>query len=619
MRCHLISVLFVPAAILLGSLAKPFSPHWDDMRIKHSWNAVPENWESLGNPLSGTTIDLYVALKAHRENALIDTLYQVSDPNHPRYATYLSKKQVAELVSPHPGTLEFVKSWLEYHDVPSSSVSMTHGGTTLTLSSVSIIQANALLGASYQLYRHVETNETVVRTVGYALPTALHKLVQTIVPTTFFSTPHTQWQSPRKRTGGAPAGLKPVSGEPVTVLSSRDDSSDDDDDDTTPSYLRSLYKMTEYMPAATDRNALGIVGILNEYPSPEDLATFLSEYRSDATDARLTVVQVNGGGYDPTNPASESNLDTQYAVAMTYPTPVIFYSVGRGPAGTTDWFVSWLRYILEEDNIPRTISISYIMDERVIPEEYATYVCTQFGMLGALGVSVLIATGDDGVGKGDCVTNDGTVRFYTYFPASCTCGILAQLGRCTERVTHTACTFAGPYVTAVGGTTGSEPEFAATLSGGGFSNIFKRPDYQEQAVTTFLQHLGNQYEGKYNATSRGIPDISAQALGYPVFVKGLKYLGRGTSISTPIVASVISLLNDYLISQGKVTLGFLNPWLYGPGKSGLTDMTYGSNPGCGTDGFSAIEGWDPVTGFGTPDFQRLLRVLPDSAEPGGAG
>ncbi|KAH9003241.1 peptidase S8/S53 domain-containing protein [Lactarius deliciosus] len=590
MRYHLFSVISILAAILLGSLAKPFSPRWDNMRIKHSWNAVPENWESLGNPLSGTTIDLYVALKAHRENALIDTLYQVSDPNHPRYGKYLSDEQVAELVSPPPGTLELVNSWLEYHGVPSSSVSMTHGGTTLTLSGVSIMQANALLGASYQLYRHVETNETVVRTVGYALPAALHRLVQTIAPTTCFSTLNTQWQSPRKRSGGATARLKePVSVEPVTVLSSRDDEL------RTPSFLRSLYRTAEYTPAAADRNALGIVGIINDYPSPEDLASFLSDYRTDATEAAFTVVQVNGGGYDPTNPAAESNLDTQYTVAIAYPTPVIFYSTGRGPAGTTDWFISWLRYIFMEGNIPRTISISYIMDERKIPEAYAMYVCTQFSMLGALGVSVLIATGDDGVGEGDCVTNDGTVRFYSNFPASC------------------------PYVTAVGGTMGLEPEVAASLSGGGFSNFFKRPDYQEQAVTAFLQYLGNQYQGQYNATSRGIPDISAQALRIPIYFKGRHRVGYGTSASTPIVASIISLLNDHLISQGKVTLGFLNPWLYGTGMSGLTDITSGSNPGCNTDGFPAIEGWDPVTGVGTPDFQRLLAVLPDFAEPGGGG
>ncbi|KAH9027337.1 peptidase S8/S53 domain-containing protein [Lactarius pseudohatsudake] len=121
------------------------------------------------------------------------------------------------------------------------------------------------------------------------------------------------------------------------------------------------------------------------------------------------------------------------------------------------------------------------------------------------------------------------------------------------------------------------------------------------------------------ATSRGIPDISAQALRFPVIFKGERRVAFGTSGSTPIVAGIISLHNDYLISQGEVTLGFLNPWLYGTGMSGLTDITSGSNPGCNTNGFSAIEGWDPVTGLGTPDFQRLLPVLPGYAEPGGAG
>jgi hypothetical protein len=32
----------------------------------------------------------------------------------------------------------------------------------------------------------------------------------------------------------------------------------------------------------------------------------------------------------------------------------------------------------------------------------------------------------------------------------------------------------------------------------------------------------------------------------------------------------------------------------------LNDITNGTNPGCGTAGFSAARGWDPVTGLGTP-------------------
>ncbi|KAH8982958.1 subtilisin-like protein [Lactarius akahatsu] len=578
MRYHLISVLSIIATIHLGSLSKPLSPHWDDMRIKHSWNAVPENWESLGCPLDGTTIDLYVALWPYRENALIDELYEVSNPDHPRYGAYLSDEQVAELVAPRPGTFELVNSWLEYHGVSSSSVSMTHGGTTLTLNGVSVTQANALLGASYQLYRHVKTNETIVRTIGYALPAALHGLVQTVAPTTYFASPRTQWQPPRKRSGWAAA--MPVSAELLRVLSTRDGKRS-----TTPSLLRWLYGTSSYTPVATDQNALGIVGILNDYPNPADLAAFMRTYRSDGADATFTVVQVNRGGYDPNHPTVEANLDTQYAEAMVYPTPVIFYSNSRGASGTTDWFISWFDYILEQTNIPRTISVSYSLNESTCPKEYAMYLCSMFAILGVRGVSVIFASGDDGVGPGDCKTDDGSVRFLPAFPATC------------------------PWVTSVGGTTGFFPEEGAIISGGGFSTYFERPEYQQQAVPTFLRHLGDTYQGLYNTLGRGFPDIAAQAMRFPIFLNGVEEYIDGTSGSAPIVAGIIALLNDYQVSRGKAPLGFLNPWLYGKGLKGIYDVTKGSNPGCNLGGFSATEGWDPVTGLGTLDFQNLQYIL----------
>ncbi|KAH8992609.1 peptidase S8/S53 domain-containing protein [Lactarius akahatsu] len=89
-------------------------------------------------------------------------------------------------------------------------------------------------------------------------------------------------------------------------------------------------------------------------------------------------------------------------------------------------------------------------------------------------------------------------------------------------------------------------------------------------------------------------------------------MASGTSIATPVVAGIISLLNGWLISVGQDPLGFLNPWLYGRGLAALNDITEGSNPGCGTDGFSAVAGWDPapqVTGLGTPNFRKMLGQL----------
>jgi hypothetical protein len=71
-------------------------------------------------------------------------------------------------------------------------------------------------------------------------------------------------------------------------------------------------------------------------------------------------------------------------------------------------------------------------------------------------------------------------------------------------------------------------------------------------------------------------------------------LSTQLTANVQIVAGIISLLNDYQISQGKPPLGFLNPWLYGKGLKGLSDITIGSNPGCRTRGFLAAIGWDPV-------------------------
>jgi hypothetical protein len=82
MRYCRISVLSVLAAVTPSYLAKILSPRWNDMHTRHSWNIVPRNWECLGAPPGGTTIDLYIALEPHNETALIHALYRVSDPDY---------------------------------------------------------------------------------------------------------------------------------------------------------------------------------------------------------------------------------------------------------------------------------------------------------------------------------------------------------------------------------------------------------------------------------------------------------------------------------------------------------------------------------------------------------
>lgn len=86
--------------------------------------------------------------------------------------------------------------------------------------------------------------------------------------------------------------------------------------------------------------------------------------------------------------------------------------------------------------------------------------------LGARGVSVLVASGDFGPGSA-CLSNDGkdTLKYLPAFPASC------------------------PFVTTVGGTYFFNPETAVPFSGGGFSETFPRPAYQQDAVLGWLNRV----------------------------------------------------------------------------------------------------------------------------------
>ncbi|KAF8269622.1 subtilisin-like protein [Lactarius quietus] len=567
MRCHPLFVLSTLTAVLLGSLAAPHVPRWGGMRVMHAWNTVPQNWVGIGHPHTATTIDLHLALKSHNENALTDTLYEVSNPSHPRYGAYLSKEQVAELVAPHPDTLDLVGSWLKHYGVPSSSISMTLGGNWLAVINVPVSQANEMLGASYQLYQHVETNDTVIRTISYSLPDSLHEHIKAVVPTTYFGSPLTKGMTRRME---------------EVDLASRDP-----EVSVTPSVLRSLYKTENYVPAAEDQNELGIGGYVGEFPSPRDFELFMEKYR-DVEDAKYTVELVNGGGYDPSNPGERANVDIQSAAGIAYPTPLNYYSTAGYVNAENDAYTHWLGYVLNQKTIPQTISTSYGVFEHTVPPEYAVRICYLFAQLGLRGVSVIFSTGDAGVGQGLCTFRDSfdnlVDRFLPVFPASC------------------------PYVTSVGGTQGGtsddDPEVAAKFSGGGFSAFFPRPPYQDIVVPAFFRNFGNKYSSYYNAEGRGFPDISAQAIGLAVFYEGELEAVDGTSGSAPTVAGIIALLNDYVISKGRPPLGFLNPRLYNEGLEGFNDITSGSNPGCDTDGFSAIVGWDPVTGIGTPNLQN---------------
>ena len=393
----------------------------------------------------------------------------------------------------------------------------------------------------------------------------------------------------------------------------------------TPECLRALYKVGDYTADPSVKTILGISGYLEQYAKHDALDEFLGKYAPYAVTQNFTTLLVNGGldkQTDTVHDDVEANLDMQYAAALGFEADIRYYSVGgRGslvpdldqpdPAEVSNEpyldFVSYL-LALPDDELPRTLTTSYGENEQSVPLEYAKKVCTMFGQLGARGVSVLFSSGDEGPGSA-CQTNDGkkTTRFQASFPGAC------------------------PYVTSVGGTVGVEPERAVGLSSGGFSDIFSRPAYQESAVADYLKdHLGDTWKGLYNPAGRGFPDVAAQAKGFQVVTHGRVISVGGTSASAPTFAGLVSMLNNARLKKGLPPMGFLNPWLYKVGVSGLTDIVDGGSKGCtGKSLYSglpaplvigaswnATQGWDPATGLGTPLFDKLLDLAaPDSQLP----
>ena len=146
MRCHWLFVLSILAAGPLANFATPLAPPWDDMRTKHTWNSVPPNWEAVGHPPAGTTINLHIALKHHHENALIDALYAVSDPRSPKYI--LSKTPSCKMYSRAP----LLRADMARTFQRSRSLSLSH--RTRTLSSSSTYGLNTMVYPPPQSQRH---------------------------------------------------------------------------------------------------------------------------------------------------------------------------------------------------------------------------------------------------------------------------------------------------------------------------------------------------------------------------------------------------------------------------------------------------------------------------------
>lgn len=374
---------------------------------------------------------------------------------------------------------------------------------------------------------------------------------------------------------------------------------------------------------ASPGNEMGIFESLDDHYSREDLDIFFSTlypYIPNGTYPEERLVDGAIGavedvpGYDESVAGVESDLDFMSAWPLIWPQKTVLFQaddeyveVNETQTGTPYWgfyntffdaidgsYCSYSAYgetgncvdpecfdpqypdpngyqgqlqcgVYQPTNV---ISISYGGGESDLPAYYLKRQCDEIMKLGLQGTTVIESSGDYGVGSfpGDfnaesgCYGPEGTV-FNPAADATC------------------------PYVLAVGstvfnhqGNTSTDYFESATdsfASGGGFSNYFETPEWQKDAVKTYLDNAdlaftgyetpGDNFtevgDGVYKLGGRGYPDVAAIGDNYLLYTEGGWYRVGGTSLSAPVWGAVITLVNEQRLAGGKKPVGFITPIL----------------------------------------------------------
>ncbi|KAJ7448642.1 family S53 protease-like protein [Mycena galericulata] len=512
------------------------------MVVHESLAAAPGSFVSQGAAPATDMLTLRLALAPNNIAGLQAKMMSISTPGSSEHRQWLSADEVKGFIKPSSATTSAFNKFASAHGLSATVISPHEDWVSITLS---VSQANDLFAAQFELYSHPSMSNTITRTLSVSLPLELVGHVQVIHPTTAFVKPDARMGS---TTGGHVQHNKRATSLGICDTSLANGI-------TTPACLQAMYGIPA-TPATQSNNTLLVTAYQDQFAQKADLDQFLKSFRPDMDPSGSFTLLSLDGGIDPQNASEsggEANIDIQYTAGIATGVPLQFLSVGGDFAAA---LLDTTNFIDGLANLPTVVSTSYTENEDSFGFTMASKICDGYMALGARGISVLFSSGDGGVRGGhDNISECKNNTFIPTFPPSC------------------------PWVTSVGATIGFVPETAANFTSGGFSNYFPIPSYQSDEVAGFLEQLPTDFQGIFNNSGRGYPDVSLQGFNFDIVLGGTVTTESGTSTSTPTFASIISLINDQLIAAGKPVLGFLNPFLYYYASTALTDITAGHNSG----------------------------------------
>jgi tripeptidyl-peptidase-1 len=597
-------------------------------------------------------IQIQLAFIQSNIESAAESLLKVSDPTSPEYGRHWTASEVVEAFAPRAEYISSAIDWLRRSGISTTQLSGSNSRGHILID-LTVDDAERLFNTVCSQFNYGETGGSWIDCGPYSIPDSLTSSVDYVATIRRSIQP----PSPRDLNQAKLRPMVPITQFPQAQEKLFDSADVNCNQYTAPLCLRELYNIPSSTSPHPD-NSFGIYEIAWVTWLADDLDNFFSLFQPDLIGQRPVVESIDGGYMQTDYKISpfnlEPDLDFEYAMALASPQPVKNIQVGDEFLGgdLNDMLAAFDKYYCGAFNSsidptfpdpqsggynqttdcgtltpPQVLSISYSNPEVNFSPKYLQRQCLEFLKLGLMGVTVVVGSGDTGTASGvlpgTCIdpatgaSNATTGRFSPQWPSAC------------------------PWITSVGGTQRSVPSnisasTTATMnkraltnetalyndfgggsilsSGGGFSNVFTVPPYQHVAVSRYQQlenaHLKTlEAEGYFTSGGRGFPDIAALASAYLTVIDSQLLTVYGTSASTPMFASMIAMINNERLNASKRVVGFINPALYSHPEV-LNDVETGQNQGCGANpAFRTAQGWDPVTGLGSPDYERLKKMF----------
>lgn len=532
-----------------------------------------------------THANFYIALRQSNVDTLKSKLLDISNPKSPKYGYFLDTEYVNKLVSPPTEEKEEVFNWLDKNNI---KVINDYGDSIKAYGSLKSI--DNMFGVDMIKY---DTNK-YSSNITYKIPDHLNS---TIVFVEGLSNKYIKEKRINPRNSSKCNNFDKVDSRYVGQES-----------------FYWLYNITNDVITSSSSVASIEYGGGNGF-SIDDFQTAQKLNNESVTNVTHIVDCSTGSDL-------ESQLDMQMmAINGGVNTDVWYWA-------NDNWLYSLAVDMFNNKTIPHVISMSYGWAEddqcsiaqcdNVTSAEYVNRVNVEYIKLGLRGVTITVSSGDAGAPGRTSEGCDSERPLNSAFPGSSPwitsvgATFVVDNGE-TRKWNSTLCVENG----CIGSKKQRVTNYADTgwTSGGGVAKLSQRQKYQKPAIGDYVRS-GVSLPHGYNEYGRMYPDVTAIGHYCPVIDGGGLMAVDGTSCSSPLFATIVTLLNEYQMDQGKPRLGFINPVLYmmyyeNSGVFG--DITKGNiwcteetccdmNKRNGSEfGYAAAVGYDPVYGLGTPN------------------